>query len=237
MNNYTINQPITHSTYTTELARSIKNHHSLMAYIDNLFRRHSRLLVLRVDLGYRKDIDNSLLSELEIYEKYWQAKVDREHLFGNMRTNKLFDHMVGYVWKLEYGIDKGFHYHMMFFFDGSKVRQDINIARMIGEYWVTVITHYRGLYYNCNARKEEDYASYCGIGMINYYDAELIENLKMAASYLIKPDDFTKMKVPNIERTFGKKQIPDKVTDSGRPRKYPSELAFNPPMNNSLNSF
>lgn len=57
-----------------------------------------------------------------------------------MRSNKLFDNRVGYVWKLEYGIDKGFHYHMMI--------QDINIAKMIGEYWAAVITHYRGLYYS-----------------------------------------------------------------------------------------
>ncbi|WEH93381.1 inovirus-type Gp2 protein [Acinetobacter soli] len=27
--------------------------------------------------------------------------------------------MVGYIWKLEYGIKKGYHYHFIFFMDGN----------------------------------------------------------------------------------------------------------------------
>lgn len=32
--------------------------------------------------------------------------------------------MVGHIWKLEEGTTKGYHFHLMFFFDGSKVQHD-----------------------------------------------------------------------------------------------------------------
>jgi hypothetical protein len=137
--------------------------------------------------------------------------------------------MVGYCWKLEYGGEKGFHYHMIFFYDGSKVQQDTNIARMIGEYWMNVITQGKGLYYNCNADKGK--YERCGIGTINHYDTELIENLKLAAQYLAKPDDYLRDNASNIEvdRTFGRGVMREKTENRGRPRKliYP-ELGLNP---------
>lgn len=89
---------------------SNKNYKELTEYVDALFERYSRLLVLRVDLSYSKE--NAKTTQAV-------AKQDRERLFGNARSNKLFDDMVGYIWKLEHGPNKGFHYHMMFFYDGS----------------------------------------------------------------------------------------------------------------------
>ena len=195
-----------------------KNYQSMTSYIDNLFSRHSRLLVVRIDLAYRKDIDTPFLNDEEIYQKYWQAKVDREHLFRNMRSNSIFNHMIGYIWRLEYGEDKGFHNHMIFFFDGSQVREDITIAIKIGEYWVNNITQGRGLYYNCNAYKDE--YQYCGIGMINWNNFELIANLKRAAEYLAKPDDYMTAYMQNMDigRTFGRGTIKEKTETRGRPR-------------------
>ncbi|MDN3234319.1 inovirus-type Gp2 protein [Pseudomonas sp. WAC2] len=85
---------------------SNKNHKELTKYIDALFERYSKLLVLRIDLSYSKE--NSKTTQAE-------AARDREHLFENARSNKLFADMVGWIWKLEHGPEKGFHYHMMFF--------------------------------------------------------------------------------------------------------------------------
>jgi hypothetical protein len=197
-----------------------KNYQSMINYIDNLFTRHGRLLVIRIDLSYRKDIDTPFLNEEEIYQKYCQAKVDREHLFQNMRSNALFNHMVGYIWRLEYGEDKGFHNHMIFFYDGSQVQQDVTIGRMIGEYWVNVITQgSRGLYYNCNAYKEK--YERCGIGMINWNNLQLIANLKNdAVPYLAKPDEYISafMKDMGIGRSFGRGIWKEKTETRGRPR-------------------
>lgn len=216
--NQTMNQPSVIDTNQNQLLKNQilndKNYQSILHYIDNLFSRYARLMVIRLDLGYRKDA----MIDLELYQAYWQAKYDKEHLFNNMRTNQIFNHMVGYIWRLEYTEQKGFHYHLIFFFDGSKVKEDISHATMIGEYWVKSITEDSGLYHNCNLHKEK--YTYCGIGMINYYDTVLINNLKYLAQYLVKPDDdmIAFMNSMNIGRTFGRGTLKQKTETRGRPR-------------------
>lgn len=192
-----------------------QNHQSLMDYIDNLFDRYGRLLVIRIDLSYAKD--DGAMTAIQMKKRLKEVVADRERFFANMRSNKLFKDKVGFVCKLEYGLEKGFHYHMFFFYDGSKVREDINLARMIGEYWKNDITKDRGIYFNCNAKKEA--YKYPGIGMINHYDIELIENLKMAASYLIKTDYYAKVAATEGNmRTFFKGVVKAKTGNQGRPR-------------------
>lgn len=52
-----------------------------------------------------------------------------------MTTNNPLKDAVGYVWKLEYGPEKGYHMHLLVFFDGSMVRKDQALAYLIGKYW------------------------------------------------------------------------------------------------------
>lgn len=184
---------------------SNKNYKGLKEYVDALFERHARLVVLRVDLSY---------SEENSKTEQDQAQRDRKRLFVNARSNKLFGDMVGYIWKLEHGPQKGFHYHMMFFFDGSKVREDITLAKRIGEYWKDVVTKGRGLYYNCNAVKLA-YKS-CGIGMIEHADVELRSGLWNAVVYLTKTDLY--MKLQTEGRGMGKGSYPGPKDARGRPR-------------------
>ncbi|MFC6337770.1 inovirus Gp2 family protein [Pseudomonas sp. CCM 7891] len=184
---------------------SNKNYKELTEYVDALFEHHARLLVLRVDLSYSKE--NSKTTQA-------QAKRDRERLFENARSNKLFGDMLGYIWKLEHGPEKGFHYHMMFFFDGSKVREDVNLAKRIGEYWKSVVTKGRGLYYNCNASKWRYEKR--GIGMVNYGDDLLREGLQAAVFYLTKTDLY--MKLQTVGRGMGKGNRPSGKGSRGRPR-------------------
>jgi hypothetical protein len=112
-----------------------QNEKSLRKYIEALFdHKRARLRVLRVDLLYKKDHP----------EDYFQAKEDLEHFLNNWRSNKLFDDLDGYAWRLEYAPQTGFHYHLLFFFDGSAVNGDVIKARKIGEYWETTVTQGRG---------------------------------------------------------------------------------------------
>jgi hypothetical protein len=184
---------------------SNKNYKELTEYVDALFGRYSRLLVLRVDLSYSKE--NSKTTQV-------QAMRDRERLFENARSNKLFDDMVGYIWKLEHGPEKGFHYHMMFFFDGSNVREDITLAKRIGEYWTGIVTKGRGLYFNCNVGKLA-YKS-CGIGMVDHTDTQLRKGLRNAVVYLTKTDLY--MKLQTEGRGMGKGLCPSPKGPRGRPR-------------------
>ncbi|WP_223473460.1 inovirus-type Gp2 protein [Pseudomonas sp. BF-B-27] len=203
-----------------------KNYAGLLGYIDALFARYSRLLVLRIDFSYGKgefEIEDctKVHERLDVLNLVSEQIVrHRIQLLHHLKSKRPELGMVGYVWKLEYGKEKGHHYHMMFFLDGTKVRKDIVIAKLIGEYWNEVITQGKGVYYNCNGNKGR--YKFCGVGMINYHDVERLSNLKeRAAIYLTKIDRYVSACMPGNRRTFGKGNAPKASERSvGRPREY-----------------
>lgn len=190
-----------------------KNHDGMMRYIDSLFEHYARLEVVRLDLHE----DGPIITQSDIGMKYWQAKYDLKHLLNNAKMNSLFAPMVGYIWSLEYGPERGFHYHLVLFFDGAQVRDDVSRALEVGEYWKTVITKGHGSYWNCNAEKAK--YRYISIGMIHHSDIEKINDLKQAAAYLIKVDHYVRMLTPDGGRTFGRGiLLPPRTGNMGRPR-------------------
>lgn len=199
---------------------SNKNLKGVLVYIDLLFARYSRLLVVRVDLSYKNKFCDGYKTTDGVTSE--QARAHREKLLYDLKNKMFSDSMVGYVWKLEYGLSKGYHYHLLVFFDGSQVRKDETLALIIGQYWRDVVTDGKGIYHSCNAKKE-DYRRRgfgVGIGMINHDDSELRQNLQKAAAYLIKTDYYIRTAISGNGRTFGKGGKPNPKSDlRGRPRK------------------
>ncbi|MDP1710003.1 MAG: inovirus-type Gp2 protein, partial [bacterium] len=182
-----------------------------------LFTRYARLLVLRVDLEYQSG--NVIHNEQDRLTKYQEASNDRKHFFNNMDSNKLFEHLVGIAWTLEYGVETGFHYHMVLIYDGSEVREDETLAYWVGKYWSCNITEGQGRDYNCNAKKNK-YRE-LGIGTINYYDTALREGLYHAIGYLMKTDHLALMLIPKGCRTFGRgEELATDQPKMGRPRSH-----------------
>lgn len=97
---------------------SNKNYKSLLAYIDAIFEGCSRVLVLRVDLGYSKSIVHRGFREGLQFET---VKNQREKLLKMLRRKLPSKALLGHAWKLEFGLSKGFHYHCMFFLDRKSV--------------------------------------------------------------------------------------------------------------------
>lgn len=204
--------------YASRITKKLKD------YVNALFAKHSRLLVIRLDLSYlvSNDINPIQLVTLE------QSKKDLAHLLRNTRHNSLFEHMVGHIWKLEYGKSKGYHYHLILFFLGSQVEKDYYIAKQIGEYWKCFITQNRGSYHNCNDNKEKkkyDAIGKLGIGCINANDANLRFNLlNYVVKYLTKKEQYLQLKLNRKDRVIGKGWIPSEHSGRGRPRnKYVSD--------------
>lgn len=193
---------------------AIKNEKSVLRYVERLFEKHARLLVLRVDLSYEtpeklRAKQRSPITRQEVTEH-------RDRFLRTLQKEALFEHLVGYVWKLEHGACKGFHLHWLFFFNGSKVRQDVSIARLIGEHWKTIADGV-GTYWNCNAHK--DRYRILGIGMINYDDLSLREGLGLAIRYLTKVDYYVSLKNDQGGRLLGKGTIKEPTgVKRGRPR-------------------
>jgi hypothetical protein len=184
-----------------------KNFKSLIEYIDALFDARARLCVIRIDLHYQAGVAGRITADI--------AKAHLTRLLRTTHSLVAFDGLVGYAWKMEYGLSRNFHFHMLFFFDGSVKREDVNIAQMIGEHWKNTITEGEGSYWNCNRHKHE--YRFLGIGMINHFDAGLRDGLRRIAVYFAKTDYYIQMASPDGGKTFGKGEKPQK-SNRGRPR-------------------
>ncbi|QZA78657.1 inovirus Gp2 family protein [Deefgea tanakiae] len=203
-----------------------ENFTGTMKYVDYLFSRYSKLLVVRLDLDFKED-----------YPARYDAALCKRHLdtfLNNRRNNSLFEHCVGYVWHIEFGKKMGFHCHCILFFNGNKVQQGVNWADRIGQYWSQKIVGGYGSYHNCN--KNIDVLKKLGrlaVGMIHYSDAGLRKNLmRYAVSYLTKIDELIRLQIPEDMpkfRTFGRGEIPKyrEVKKRGRPRDAEQENIIN----------
>jgi len=196
----------------------LKNWRGAVNYVNGLFMRHSKLLVVRIDLGYlEKFRDESTLD---------RAFVDRQTWFDQI-TARFSKQLVGSCWRVEYGGKKNAHLHVVLFFNGQVCREDITLGNIAGESWKEV-TRYEGTFFNCNLSKDRYRAAkQLGIGMIAHFDADLRSNLfTFALSYLFKIDGLIKLhpSASKGRRTFGRGIIRsiDEDLDQpslGRPRK------------------
>lgn len=194
-----------------------KNYLSGERYIDSLFNKYSRLLVLRIDFGYRKsDTLNAQYFENLTADK---LRMDRDTLVQYFQTDAREHGLVSYMWKIEWKPDKGFHIHTLLFMDGSKVQKDYVVGEIIGKHWKSQITEGQGCFWNCNLKKDA-YGDQLGVGMISAADMQKINNLKVhVLSYITKPDYLARIILGTDSRLFGRSSgnlIPSRL---GRPRK------------------
>ena len=206
---------MTHTQSPIQLNATINpnNQRRLSTLIDNIFKDYSKLLTVRVDFYLKNDFD-----EIHTYEYMNQAF---ERLRNNLRFNRIFEHYITYAAKLEYGEDRKWHYHVLFFFDGQYVKNDYLLAKAIGEYWVSTITQYTGAYHSPNMNVS-NYHTFA-MGMIQYHEAQKIENLKAAGSYLAKetvlsPNEPMFDAAGKRYRSYRQGEYKPKNSLSGRPR-------------------
>lgn len=186
---------------TESLQRSShKNLNSLVNYVNALFApgRYSKLLVVRVDLSYRKEFANSVT--------WFDALNDFKHFLANRRWNRLFLDSVGYVRKLEFTPVKGPHFHVFLFFDGQRRRSDYVIAKQVCEYWQEVVTKGKGYGHNCNQALNQ--YKHLGIGMIPRNDHLKQSNLFYALNYLCKKEQELPVEVPQGVRAITHGELP-----------------------------
>ncbi len=120
---------------------------SIKNYIDALNNNYARLLVVRLDLHLKiaPEIVNFTRDLLADMTRFW-SRFRRD-----LKESSSIPKPVGFIGSLEHGHYRGFHFHVMLIYDGSKHQKDIMIAYRIGEHWKLNITNGRGDYHNCNA--------------------------------------------------------------------------------------
>ena len=156
------------------------NFYSMMNYINHLFAKRSRLLVVRVDLGFGVGVPGQCHAE--------HAREYFSRFMNNRRRSRVFEWEEGYIWSLEWAPDRGFHYHLIFFFHGDFRNRDESIGHLIGQYWRDAITQGTGYYHSSNDDKNAlaRRGFPVGMGMIHRDDVVMRENLAWSATYLIK---------------------------------------------------
>lgn len=192
---------------------------STTTYIDQLLENHSKIQVIRLDLAYTKE--HAREASLE------DINHDLKHLLNNRRTKpSVFENMIGYICKKEFTKDKGPHIHSLFIYDGQKISKDAYKGDQIGEYWKNEITDGKGIYHNCN-RKKDKYAE-CALGLIDHTDETKRTTLKeKAIAYLCKEEQSVgPIKQSGNERSFTRGISPRRKSNAGRPRLYDSPGQF-----------
>lgn len=217
---------------SSHTARAVDNHGrgyrsnlaSLNGYVSDLFKRYSRLLVVRLDFGYKQGLSlNPLMAQYQVavstqpehgvsspHEQFMplgpsvtidQVQQHREALLDFIR-HTFGDDFCGYAWKLEYGARKGYHFHVVLFFNGANLCRDVAIGAHIGNHWNSVITAGQGNYYNCNANKSS-YQHPC-IGNLSWNDSGRQQGMAYLCAYLTKPDLYARLDLGEGQRTFGR---------------------------------
>ena len=190
-----------HQKRLRNLRRSeLRNSASIKSYVDELFAKHAKLLVVRVDFHFR---DSVTIEEAQEEREWYLCSIKRE-----------YKSLVGYVWKLEYGKHREYHYHIAFFFNGNIVQNDIRIGRLLGGAWKA------GSYHNCNADKQkyEEWGTY-GIGEVHWDDSNKRQRLlDHALNYLFKMDERLLATMFERSRSVGKMEVPHRSRKGGRPR-------------------
>lgn len=181
-------------------------------YLDALQDKYSKLNVIRVDLAYTKPYSDDITLD--------DANDEFNRMLNNRRNNSIFKDQVGYTVKKEYTKNKGVHFHTYFFFDGQKVKNDVNKAMQIGKYWKEQITKKKGSYHNCNFNSDEVYGERNATGMLDHRDSDRRKKLDEAISYLSKDDhqDLAPVKSNKKDRAFVRGTIPKSKGNIGRPR-------------------
>lgn len=159
--------------------RCKENITSCKKYIAELRDQYSRLIVLRIDVSYRKEVCGTV--------SYDEFSAHLDSLSMNRRDNSIFKGFVGYVRKLEWGQSKGPHAHFLMFFDGSVRWPSAHayIAQQICDYW-RKLTGGKGCAYNCNSELHK--YQFPAIGCLHRSDDQKYDALDKIISYQCKDE-------------------------------------------------
>lgn len=206
-----VNTPEFKASITARLERTKHQFKRSSKLVKVLRAKFSKLLVLRIDLCWKAAIqDDSTFDEMKAYFS---------QLLKRFHYDPTLPNIVGYIWKLEFGQKKGYHYHCMFFMDGNKFQNDTHYAEVIGQHWAK-LTLNKGYYFNCH-RDKIKYRN-LAIGMAHHNDQTFYDNLDQVLVYICKQDQFLidKRLLNRNLRVFGTSQLPSKASPVGRPRDF-----------------
>ncbi|KWZ42666.1 hypothetical protein WS72_07140 [Burkholderia savannae] len=181
-----------------------ENAEHLLSLIDACLSVNHHILALRFDLGYSQFYcDRALAGEQTVsYEEMREHRVALRRFLKRHLKDRLPARAckgLAFAIKMEFGLDKQHHFHVIVILNGNVVRKDVGITEMICNYWKSEITKGKGGACNCNQRTYREK----GIGSIRRSEHEKLRVLReVVVPYIAKVDFYGKMVKPDSHRTF-----------------------------------
>ncbi|MBN3777353.1 inovirus Gp2 family protein [Burkholderia sp. Ac-20345] len=180
-----------------------ENKDTLWSLILACLNVNHHLSILRFDLGYAQYYcDSELSGAMAItYDDVRRHRAELRRFLKQELKKRLRPGAckgMGFAIKLEYGLDKTYHFHVIVILNGDVVAEDISITEMICDYWKNTITNSKGGAYNCNKASYKE----CGIGSVRYSDEKLRILEAKVVPYVTKPDFYIGMVKPEGHRSF-----------------------------------
>jgi hypothetical protein len=190
------------------------NFDSARELIYGLAAKHSRLLILRIDLYYRP---------------YWDADKARKAIGGFLRwlrskacRRNLLPGYLARIIKCENGLVRGMHWHLLVICDANLQRKGGYLTRQLGEQWARHTGQGTDNYHNCWADRAK--YDYDGLGVLELHDWEKMVGLRAALHYLTKQDCVLKL-AGNRTRNFqGSLRLKNESRKRGRRRRLDDSL-------------
>lgn len=186
-----------------------RNRLKLEAEFSRIRKQFRRILVVRVDLGYRSKLGGSGVVGGQV--PYAEVRKNRRNFLSYLKGKDFEGKLLWYAWKQESGFEKGPHTHLLAVFDGREVRNDVALGFLLCRYWTEVVTGGEGAAFNCNHHKERRYRE-VGIGRLKRDDERGYKALyDHVIMYLTKMDAYFRFEVPGNARAFAtsKLKLPD----------------------------
>jgi hypothetical protein len=119
---------------------------TMSVFVDKMFEEKNHYAVVRVNLSHSKSNKNNAQAQdkpYDIHLEFDRLKLHWSRLYGKMCRNVLFKGLEGYIYKIDYTLDKGLCIKALFFFDAMEYYLDEDLlAREIGQYWNFDIARY-----------------------------------------------------------------------------------------------
>ncbi|WP_313667140.1 inovirus-type Gp2 protein [Atlantibacter sp.] len=168
-------------------------------HVDNLFRKYSKLLLLRIDFAYLRDLPEF-------------AHQDIHGLCADMclLENRLTDirGIAGYSWVAEYGTDHRYHAHCAIFINGQLRNKPWVVFEEIEREW-KCITEKEGYAHRCTPQRHYKVRS----EQITAHDNKAgVNDMKYILSYMAKVDQKPDGSILRVS------QVPNN-SNRGRPRR------------------
>lgn len=192
--------------------QEVKNTESLSEYLSDLFNHYARLLVVRVDLKYNKNLRDQI--SFELFSQHME-------ILRNRISNKdgCFKGIEGFAWALEQGADLGgYHCHLLLLYQGANHQDGFRLGKMVEAKWQEITqgeaksqesTQERGKAFIVNdLRYLQRFKANntIGVGMVYRDKPESVYCAITTALYLTRPeklDQYLRVKLSESQKTFG----------------------------------